>query len=141
MSSRETAKVCSAVRRRRLGTQIEKIADRDCKLFSQSHCRQLVYTFPDPSPRCYNTHCTRNIVTHHLQFCIVNYFHNILCAMLHFFLQCTGSVRGRSSACLQLTCKYLRHPRKSSWQASCTSQWRERRAGVGKAPMKPRSPE
>ena len=50
----------------------------DCKLFSQSHCRQLLY-LPGPCHLWYNRHCTRNIVTHQLQFYFVIFFHNIFC--------------------------------------------------------------
>ena len=47
----------------------------DCKLFSQSHCGQLLY-FPLSPHLCYNTRCTRNIVPLRLQSWIVNYFHD-----------------------------------------------------------------
>ena len=56
----------------------------DCKLFSQSDCRKLLY-FPRPSHLWYNAHCTRNIVTHQLQYCFVNYFHDIFGTMVQFF--------------------------------------------------------
>ena len=54
----------------------------DCKLFSQSHCRELLYL-----PRRPHLWCTRNIVTTQLQHCFVNYFHNIFCRMVEYFLQ------------------------------------------------------
>ena len=65
----------------------------DCKLFSESHCRQLLY-LPRPPHLWYNSHCTRNIVTTQLQYRFVNYFHNIFGAMVHFFLQCMMTCPG-----------------------------------------------
>ena len=59
----------------------------DCKLFSQSHCRELLY-LPRPPHLWFNAHCTRNIVTTQLQYCFVNYLHNILGTMVQYFLQC-----------------------------------------------------
>ena len=55
----------------------------DCKLFSQSDCRELLY-LPRPPHLWYNA---RNIVTTQLQYCFVNYFHNILGTMVQYFLQ------------------------------------------------------
>ena len=45
----------------------------------------------------YNTHCTRNIVTKQLQYCFVNYFHNIFGTMVQIFLQCGAIGIDRSS--------------------------------------------
>ena len=66
-----------------------KVNIMDCKLFSQSDCKKLVY-LPRPPHLWYNTHCTRNIVTHQLQSSFVNYFHNIFGTMVQYFLQCSS---------------------------------------------------
>ena len=75
--------------RQDLATLLKKIRNKstivDCKLFSQSHCRELLY-LPRPPHLWYNAHCTRNIVTTQLQYCFVNYFHNILGTMVQYFL-------------------------------------------------------
>ena len=58
----------------------------DCKLFSRSHCRKLLYL---PRPLTCGTVriVPEIIVTTQLQYCFVNYFHNIFGTMVQYFLQ------------------------------------------------------
>ena len=60
----------------------------DCKLFSQSHCRELLLYLPRPPHHWYNAHCTRNIVTTQLQYSFVNYLRHIFGTMVQYGLQC-----------------------------------------------------
>ena len=73
-----------------------KSAIMDCKLFSRSHCRELLY-LPCPSHLWHKAHCSRNIVTTQLQYCFVNYFHNIFGTVVQYFLQCGSGVHSEAT--------------------------------------------